>query len=99
MANAADIYVAKESFVTHFEGAEIIVHKGSTRVRAGHPLLKGREALFEPLKVHYDVEQATSRPGEQRGAPAKAAEAAPEAPQATETADKAADEPKPAKAK
>lgn len=74
-----DIYVAKESFATELDGQPVIVQKGVTRVRAGHPLLKGRATLFEPLTVHYDVEQATAKPGEARGAPAKPAEVKPEA--------------------
>ena len=69
---SSDIYVAKQSFATEIDGQSVIVHKGTTRVRAGHPLLKGRESLFEPLTVQYDVEQATAKPGEQRGAPASA---------------------------
>lgn len=85
-STSADIYVAKESFTTIFEGVEIVVRAGTTRVRAGHPLLKGKAALFEPLEVHYDIEQATSAPGEARGAPAPVAPAAPTPPAAESTA-------------
>ena len=63
-----DLYQPKESFVTMFEGEQLSV---STRdlVRAGHPLLKGREDLFKPAEnvVRFDVEQATAAPGEKRG--------------------------------
>jgi hypothetical protein len=62
-----EIFVAKQSFTTELDGVPISVYGGQTRVRAGHPLLQGREALFEPLKVHYDVEAATAAPGETRG--------------------------------
>lgn len=62
-----EIYVAKQSFTTELDGVPISVFGGVTRVRAGHQLLKGREDLFEPLKVHYDVEAATAAPGETRG--------------------------------
>jgi len=62
------IYVAKESFSTVLDGDEVTVQKGRTRVREGHPLLAGREHLFEPQAVDYEVEQATSSPGEKRGA-------------------------------
>jgi len=65
---SSDIYVAKESFATELDGQSVIVQKGTTRVRAGHSLMKGRESMFELLTVQYDVEQATSKPGEQRGA-------------------------------
>lgn len=62
------VFVAKESFSTVYEGAPIMVSRGVTRVREGHPLLKGREGFFEPITVDYDVEQATDEPGEKRGA-------------------------------
>lgn len=48
------------------------VHKGVTRVREGHPMLEGREELFGPIDVHYDVEQATRGPGERRAGRRKA---------------------------
>lgn len=69
MPNSSQIFVAKESFSTVLDGQEIIVNRGQTRVRAGHPLLKGREIFFEPLEVHYEVETADARPGVSRGAP------------------------------
>jgi hypothetical protein len=61
------LYMAKESFVTQVDGETISVSKGDL-VRAGHPLLKGREALFSPAEgyVRFDVEQATKAPGERR---------------------------------
>jgi hypothetical protein len=49
------IYVAKESFSVLLDGEQVIVSKGITRVRAGHPILKGREQWFEPLTVQFDV--------------------------------------------
>ena len=63
------IMVATESFSKRFEGADHHFAKGVTRVREGHPILKGIEHLFEPLEgVHYDVEAASQAPGEVRGA-------------------------------
>jgi hypothetical protein len=70
MGISNDIFVAKESFSVTLNGAPYAIHKGIDRVRKGHPILKGREHLFEPLSVQYDVEQATAAPSEQRGAPA-----------------------------
>lgn len=63
------ILVARETFTAELDGSPVIVHKGVTRVREGHPLLKGREDLFELVDdtVHYDIEQATAAPGEKRG--------------------------------
>lgn len=64
-----DIFVALETFNADVNGSPVAIHRGITRVRRGHPLLKGREHLFAPidLSVHYDVEQATAGPGEKRG--------------------------------
>lgn len=62
------IFVARSSGVVKIDG---IVHRyvqGQTRVRAGHPLLKARPDKFVPLRLDYDAEQATSAPGEKRGA-------------------------------
>ena len=68
-----DVYVAKESFACRLDGKRVIVNRGKTRVRHGHPLLKGREHLFSPIGVHYDVEQATAAPGEVRKVTRKSA--------------------------
>jgi hypothetical protein len=67
-ADNAQIFVAKQSFSAEVDGVPVIVSAGVTRVRAGHALLAGREALFEPITVHYDVadEQSQVR-GETRG--------------------------------
>ena len=65
---ANDVYVATASFQAHVDGKRIIVQRGKTRVRDGHPLLKGREHLFAPQTVRFDVEQATQAPGEKREA-------------------------------
>jgi hypothetical protein len=64
-----DLYMAKESFVAVMDGDQVSVSQGDL-VRAGHPLLKGRDDLFKPAEgyVRFDVEQATAAPGESRGA-------------------------------
>jgi hypothetical protein len=67
---SGDILVATETFTCTVDGSPVTVHKGQTRVRAGHPILKGREMWFKVLDVQYDLEQATAAPGEVRGAPA-----------------------------
>lgn len=61
------IFVARETFMTEVDGAPVAVHANVTRVREGHPLLSGREHMFAPLEVHFEVEQATKAPGEKRG--------------------------------
>lgn len=73
-----EYYQAKESFVTHMGDEQISVSAGE-RVRAGHPLLKGRESLFKPAEpgrfemADDEPEAATAAPGEKREA-VKAAE-------------------------
>lgn len=64
------IYIATESFATEIDGQPVSVVAGMTRVREGHPLLAGREHLFQPLEIHFEVEQATAAPGEKRKAKA-----------------------------
>ncbi len=69
------VYIAKESFAAEIDGVPVVVRKGVTRVRAGHPLLAGREQMFEPADAHadFDVEAATAAPGERRARPRKTA--------------------------
>lgn len=62
------ILVAIDSFSRRFEGADHSFQKDVTRVRAGHPILKGIEHLFKPIEAHYEVEAASAAPGEKRGA-------------------------------
>jgi hypothetical protein len=73
---------AKEGFGTVFDGAPVHVAAGEI-VRAGHPILRRREDLFEPVTSfgRFDVEQASAAPAEKRGrrsAPAEAPEPEPE---------------------
>jgi hypothetical protein len=60
-------YKAKYAFGVMFDGEQITIPAGEI-VRAGHPLLKGREEHFEPVESfgRFDVEQATAAPGEKR---------------------------------
>ena len=62
----SDILVATDSAVILYEGERVPIHKGVTRVREGHPMLKGHEDLFKPIDVHYDIEDGTRRPGAKR---------------------------------
>lgn len=50
------MYVAREGFFTVVDGKEVVVVGGVTRVRDGHPLLNGREHLFEIATAHYETE-------------------------------------------
>ena len=62
-----DVFMATESFSAALDGEVVYVSRGDL-VRAGHPLLRGREELFVPAtdRVRFEVEQATARPGELR---------------------------------
>lgn len=65
----SDVYVCKESAAFEYDGDMVVVSKGYTRIRAGHPILAAHPELFEEITVHYDVprvEQATAAPGEKR---------------------------------
>jgi hypothetical protein len=53
-----DLYVGKEPATFEHEGSPVFIGP-SIVVRAGHPIMKGREHLFTPLVVHYDVAAAT----------------------------------------
>lgn len=60
------LYVAKANGFVVFEGRRVMLRKGVTLAREGHPILKSHGGMFELVKVHYDVEQATAAPGERR---------------------------------
>lgn len=68
------IYVATESFTANIDDQQYAVHRDRTRIREGHPLLRKHGTFFKPVEddVTYEVEQATSAPGERRRRPAKA---------------------------
>lgn len=65
-------YKAKHAFGVFYEGEQIVVPEGEV-VRAGHPLMEGRDEHFAPVESFgrfagsADVEQATAAPGEKRG--------------------------------
>ncbi len=71
-AKGRAVYVATENFLADVDGVPQTFRRGVTRVREGHPILKGREHYFRLAdeSVHYEVEAATAAPGEKRGAKA-----------------------------
>jgi len=78
VAGSGKIYVAVVTgSVGLKDGTSVILQEGVTRVREGHPLLEGRESLFQELTVHYDVED-TRRAPQDEPAPEAAPKAAPE---------------------
>lgn len=78
----ADIYVANAPFTTVIDGVHYNVVAGAT-VREGHPLLEGRDELFNPFKVDFetDAEAEVGKHAAPDEAPAPAAES--EAPKVT----------------
>lgn len=61
------LYTAIESFTARENGQIYNVERGDL-VRAGHPVLRGRENLFALAedRVRFDIETATAAPGELR---------------------------------
>ena len=63
-----DVFVPIEGFFAEIDGIGTSFVGGETRVSAAwldeHEKLRH---LFRPIRVHYDVEQATASPGERRG--------------------------------
>ncbi len=64
-----DIYRAKSEFAVDLGGVPVVVHRGDL-IREGHPLLKGREALFEPYEsqVRFEVAERSEPNTTKRGA-------------------------------
>ena len=93
---SGDYLEANQGFATTFEGEPLFVQKGEL-VHKDHPLVKGREELFDPAKriSRFDVEQATAAPGEKRGRRSRVSETteAPAEAPAEEPAEEPAAEP------
>lgn len=53
MAAAAPVRMANQGFVVELDGVPVVVQKGDL-VRAGHPVMKGNEEKFDPLRVRFD---------------------------------------------
>ena len=56
------IYVPKVSAVFSWQGATRRWIAGRTTIEEGHPILKGREHMVEPLRVDYPLPAAKSKP-------------------------------------
>jgi hypothetical protein len=66
---ASDYYRANQGFSTVLDGEPLFVARGEL-VHKDHPLLQGRNELFDPAENfgRFDVEAATAAPGEKRAA-------------------------------
>jgi hypothetical protein len=60
-----NVFVPKDGFTANIDGGDVTFTK-YTYVREGHWILDKYPELFEPVRVQYDVEQATAGPGERR---------------------------------
>lgn len=80
------ILVARQSVMFDFEGQKVFLRQGVTTAREGHPVLKGREELWEPLVPTFETQAGQEAPREapKPPAPQETAKApAPKAQQAT----------------
>lgn len=85
---AGKIYVARVDGIIDYNGGQVPIKAGVTRVREGHPILEGRESVFEEITVQYDLEDARSAPqDEPKPEPVASAPAAAEASPAPATAE------------
>lgn len=50
-----EILVAQTSAVVTVDGVRHQIKRGTTLARVGHPILRGREHMFGPLNVTFDV--------------------------------------------
>lgn len=66
MAGRKRVYVANTTFVCELNGADLAVRAEIDRFEEGHPVLRGRENLFDMIGEAPEVEAATAAPGEQR---------------------------------
>ena len=64
MSPSTEVYVATKTAHLTDDGSRVLVRKGVTRVRAGHPLLAAYPNLFAPVTegVRFDVETAKAEP-------------------------------------
>lgn len=63
-----EFYVARSSGVVKIDGVRHNYYGGTTRVRAGHPILKAVPSAFKPMTLDLDIEDASKTPGRKRGA-------------------------------
>lgn len=63
----SEIYVANTDAIVVLDGTVYPITKGMTTVREGHELLgAGRHAMFDPIRVEYDVPAEDANPADVR---------------------------------
>ncbi|WP_406168889.1 histone-like nucleoid-structuring protein Lsr2 [Streptomyces sp. NBC_00996] len=55
---AGGIFVAKKTASMIWQGRHIVLEQGVTLAREGHPLLDAAGEMFEPVTVHFDLEDS-----------------------------------------
>lgn len=65
-ARNSEVMQATDSGEVTLDGEKVIILKGVTRAERGSEIVRLYPGLWEPLKVHYRVEQATAAPAELR---------------------------------
>lgn len=62
---AGNILVARKTAALLFEGRTFFIEEGVTMAREGHAILAAAGSMFEPLRVHFEVEEdLDADPGE-----------------------------------
>lgn len=65
------ILVPKVSATFHWKGSVRHFVRGRTMIEEGHPILKGREHLVEPLRIDYPLPEKKSSSKTDSGKPKK----------------------------
>jgi hypothetical protein len=60
MADDTGLFIATEGAAFDFRGDPVRMQQG-TIVRAGHPIMRGREHMFRPLHVDWDLDDVPPR--------------------------------------
>jgi hypothetical protein len=58
---AGDLFAANASVLTWFQDENIYITAGDL-AREGHPVMKGREDMFEPVQVRFEVSEPGPKP-------------------------------------
>jgi hypothetical protein len=79
--DVGELLVPKQSFVVYTGIVRHSFRKDQTVIRAGHPLVVGREHMFKPLTVHYDEDESRVVITQPKPTPRPAAAPRPEKPE------------------
>lgn len=54
---AGQVFVAATTARFQFDGQPVVIAEGRTTAREGHPIMRGRESLWRPLQVTFEVDE------------------------------------------